>query len=109
MKLLIDQNLSFTLASSLADLFPGSTHVQQLRLAASRDPDLWALARARGYVLLTKDQDFESQILHPGPPPKGIILYLGNTTTVAVERLIRSHAAEITAFETDGERILRVR
>ncbi len=64
MKLLIDQNLSFTLASSLADLFPGSTHVQQLRLAASRDPDLWALARAR---------------------------------------------AEITAFETDGERILRVR
>ncbi len=38
-----------------------------------------------------------------------LILYLGNTTTVAVERLIRSHAAEITAFETDGEPILRVR
>jgi predicted nuclease of predicted toxin-antitoxin system len=40
MKLLFDQNLSPKLASRLADLFPGSSHVQTLGLDCASDDQI---------------------------------------------------------------------
>jgi predicted nuclease of predicted toxin-antitoxin system len=41
MKLLFDQNLSPKLVSRLADLFPGSSHVQSEGLDSANDDQIW--------------------------------------------------------------------
>ncbi|HEY4985830.1 MAG TPA: DUF5615 family PIN-like protein [Bradyrhizobium sp.] len=45
MKLLFDQNLSFRLCQTIANLFPDSNHVGSLGLSEVADRELWALLR----------------------------------------------------------------
>lgn len=108
MRLLFDQNLSRSLVPSLADVFPGSTHVANVKLETASDQQLWSWAREQGYVLITKDRDFERGSEFRGPPPKGIVLDAGNASTDDVEALIRRSIARIDAFEVDPLRILRL-
>ena len=49
MKLLFDQNLSPKLVMRLADLFPGSCHVQSAGLDCANDDQVWEHARRNGY------------------------------------------------------------
>ena len=58
MKLLFDQNLSPRLVGRLADLYPGSAHVQSVGLDVVSDDILWTYARAIGFAILTKDEDW---------------------------------------------------
>lgn len=44
MKLLFDQNISFKLCRSLADLFPGSSQVRLAGLAQADDRAVWNYA-----------------------------------------------------------------
>ena len=48
MRLLFDQNLSPRLARSLADVFPGSMHVQDVGLSTVGDGEVWDYAKAHG-------------------------------------------------------------
>jgi len=48
-KLLFDQNLSPFLANRLADIFPGSAHVQDVGLDRADDAAVWDYARANGF------------------------------------------------------------
>ncbi len=41
MKLLLDENLSPKLVTSLLDLFPGSGHVEDCRLGTGGDGEIW--------------------------------------------------------------------
>lgn len=70
MKLLLDENLSDRLVPALADLFPGSRHVKELGLMHSADDGLWEHAGKNGFVLLTKDKDFQQLCALRGAPPK---------------------------------------
>ena len=63
MKLLFDQNLSHRLTGQLAAEFPGSAHVRDLGMAAAPDPALWAYAAANGFVIASKDTDFQQRAL----------------------------------------------
>lgn len=101
MKLLIDQNLSHRLVGLLATEFPGSTHVRDAGLAAAPDPDVWAHAAANGFVIVSKDTDFQQRALLYGYPPKVIWVRLGNCTTAAVGALLQARLADIQAFEAD--------
>jgi predicted nuclease of predicted toxin-antitoxin system len=101
MKLLIDQNLSHRLVGQLATEFPGSAHVRDVGLATAADADVWAYAAANGFVILSKDTDFQQRALLYGHPPKVIWARLGNCTTAAVAALLRSRLADIQAFEAD--------
>jgi predicted nuclease of predicted toxin-antitoxin system len=100
-KLLFDQNLSPHLVNSLADLYAGSAHVQSVGLAAASDDSLWTYARANGFTIVTKDEDFNDMVMLRGFPPKVIWLHLGNSTTAEVEAAFRARHAEIAAFEQD--------
>jgi predicted nuclease of predicted toxin-antitoxin system len=102
MKLLFDQNLSFRLVGQLAVEFPGSAHVRDLGLATASDPDIWTYAATNGFVIVSKDIDFQQRALLYGPPPKVIWLRLGNCTTAAVADLLRLRLADIQAFEADA-------
>jgi predicted nuclease of predicted toxin-antitoxin system len=77
MKLLFDQNLSHCLVGQLAAEFPGSTHVSEVGLAAAADQDVWAYAAANGFVIVSKDTDFQQRALLYGHPPKVILAPAG--------------------------------
>ncbi len=101
MKLLFDQNLSPKLVTQLADLFPGSSHVQAEGLERADDEELWEHARQSGFAIVSKDEDFNNLSVVRGIPPKVIWLQLGNCTTSQVERVLRSRSSEIEAFARD--------
>lgn len=94
------------LVGRLGDQFPGSTHVTQVSLEAVTDHAVWAWARAHRQALVTKDHDFESAADFTGPPPKCIVVSLGNASTDDVEALLRRSTVEIDAFEHDDRRLL---
>ena len=100
-KLLFDQNLSPRLSTLLRAEFPGSAHVRQFGLARAADPVVWAHAAAQGFVITSKDVDFQQRALLLGPPPKVVWVRLGNCLTQHVEALLRSHHATLLEFEAD--------
>ena len=101
MNLLFDQNLSHRLVGQLAAEFPGSEHVRDAGLASAPDPDVWAHAAAGGFVIVSKDTDFQQRALLYGHPPKVIWIRLGNCSTTAVAALLVSRLADVQAFEAD--------
>jgi predicted nuclease of predicted toxin-antitoxin system len=101
MKLLFDQNLSFKVCRTLADLFPGSTHVRLVGLADATYRAVWDHARINGFVLASLDSDFAEMAALLGPPPKVIWLRCGNQPTAALENLLRNQAPAIASFEVD--------
>ena len=101
MKLLFDQNLSPKLAARLADLFPGSAHVQDEGLESASDERIWEYARIHGFAIVSKDVDFNNLSVLRGSPPQVIWLLLGNCTTQQIEAAIRAKAADVIAFENN--------
>jgi len=100
-KLLFDQNLSPRLAVRLADLFPASEHVDSVGLGAAPDERVWEYALACGLAIVSKDEDYSHLSVIRGCPPKVLWLLTGNCTTARIEAVIRSHLADILAFEAD--------
>lgn len=101
MKRLFDENLSPTLPTRLADLFPASEHVRNLGLARSPDPLIWQHALDAGFIIVSKDEDFHHLSFLRGAPPKVIGLSLGNCSTARFEKPLRERVDEITLFATD--------
>ena len=101
MKLLFDQNLSPKLVNHSATEFPGSVHVITIGLDAAPDPTLWAYAAANGYIIASKDSDFQQRAMMLGHPPKVIWIRLGNCPTADIATLLRSRLNDILAFEAD--------
>lgn len=87
MRLLFDANLSYRLARNLADIFPNSEHVTNLRLSKPDDWELWITARAQGFAIVTKDDDLPQLAAVKGHPPKIIWIRLGNCSTGQIESL----------------------
>ena len=102
MKLLFDQNLSWRLPKKLADLCPDSRHVREAGMKESEDIDIWEYAKANGYVIVTKDLDFQQRSLLFGHPPKVVRLRVGNCTVQTIEDLLRRHSPLIHTFESDA-------
>lgn len=101
MKLLFDQNLSPRLVTLLAAEFVGSQHVRNAGMAAAADPTIWAYAAREGFVIVSKDSDFQQRAVLRGHPPKVVWVRLGNCSTTDVEDLLRSHRSDLLAFEGD--------
>ncbi len=101
MKLLFDQNLSPKLVALLADIFPGSIHVQSVGLDCASDDQIWEHARLQDYVVVTKDEEFDDLRVLRGSPPKVIWVQLGNCTTAQVEAVFRVRLPEIKQFEKE--------
>ena len=98
MKLLLDQNLSWRLVSELQELFPGSRHVREAGMDRADDVVVWEHAKREGFMILSKDSDFQQRSLLYGAPPQCIWLRIGNCSTTEIAKLIRKHAADIREF-----------
>lgn len=106
MKLLFDENLSRRLVPDLDHDFPGSQHVATLGLETATDADIWAYASEHGYVIVSKDSDFQFMSARLGAPPKVIMIQIGNRSTSAVRDLLGAHADVIRDFEKSDDSVL---
>ena len=98
MKLLFDQNLSPRLPRLLADLYPESVHVREVGLRDGSDTKIWDYAKAHGFVIVSKDSDFQQRSLLHGHPPKFVWLRIGNCPVRPIEALLRKYSAAIHMF-----------
>ena len=102
MKLLFDQNLSPRLPNLLRDLFPGSVHVRELGLKDAEDAAIWDYALTHGFVIVSKDSDFQQRSLLFGAPPQFIWVRLGNCSVADSADLLRTHSVVIHTFGGDA-------
>ena len=98
MKLLFDQNLSPRLVDLLADVFPGSSHVQEAGLDRANDEDVWHFALTHGFTLVTKDSDFQERSQVAGSAPCVVWIRRGNCSTTIIEAMLRKHAELIATL-----------
>jgi len=85
----------------LVDLFPGSAHVRDFNLERADDQVVWQMAAQRGFVIVSKDDEFHQLSLLYGAPPKLIWLRFGNGSTTHIVERIRARSTAIRAFEAD--------
>lgn len=108
--LLFDANLSPRLVRSLRDVYPGSSHVTVIAGLQYDDRVIWQHAKEMQFAVVSKDNDFVHLSMLFGPPPKVILLAVGNAPTKVIEKLMRKDAGLIGQFlehETTGLLILR--
>ena len=108
MKLLFDENLSPKLPRLVANLFPDSLHVRDLGFRGKTDEEIWVYARENGFVIISKDSDFQQRSLLYGSPPKLIWLRMGNCNRAQLLRLITAHEQDIRAFAADAAEAILV-
>lgn len=108
MRLLFDENLSPRLADRLALAFPDSRHVDDVGLHGKADAEIWNYAGQRGFILVSKDNDFRQLSFLHGAPPKVVWLHVGNGPTGEIEALILARLHRIQDFFDDPESALLV-
>lgn len=91
MKLLLDENLSRRLIPFLQQDFPGSTQVALIGLERADDREIWEFAKANGFVIVTRDADFEDMSIVKGHPPQVIWLRTRNQTKGVVLNMLLQH------------------
>lgn len=87
----------------MSSTFPDSAHVERLGLLGAHDRRVWNTARDSGFVLVTKDADFQRFSVMLGLPPKVIWLRLGNGPTAEIARVLLENLETIRTFCADPE------
>lgn len=88
MKLLLDENLSRRLVPFLQHDYPDSNQVVLLGMESASDKEVWQKAKIDGYVIVTRDVDFQELSLVWGQPPKIIRLRTRNQSRAATLKLL---------------------
>ena len=103
MKLLLDENLSRRIVPFLQHEFPGTSQVTLLGLESASDQDIWLRAKKDGYVVVTRDADFQELSLVWGAPPQVIRLRTPNLNRTAVLKMLLDHKEQIQhSLEVDS-------
>lgn len=88
MKLLLDENLSRRLVPFLQHDYPESSQVVLLGLESASDQRVWQTARENGFVIVTRDADFQELSLILGQPPQVVRLDTPNQSRAATLKLL---------------------
>ena len=106
-RLLFDENLARRLVHALADVFPGSEHVEDALGRGTSDESIWTHALELGFLIVTKDEDFQRLSVWRGAPPKVVWIRLGNCSTSQIADLLRRSQALVASFlEREDETFL---
>jgi len=106
--LLVDNQLPVALARYLAANGHASLHVRDLGMADSDDRAIWAHASAQRWVIVSKDEDFQSLALRLGPPPQVIWVRIGNCRKQALFPVFDRLIGQITSALDRGDAIVEV-
>jgi predicted nuclease of predicted toxin-antitoxin system len=96
-KLLLDENISRRIAPALQIRFPGSTQVALLGLERSSDRQLCEFASEYGFVLCSKDDDFQRLVAARDYNPKVVYLAMGNASNDRILAALLAAADRIEA------------
>jgi predicted nuclease of predicted toxin-antitoxin system len=103
MKLLLDENLSRRLVPFLQHDYPGTSQVVVLGMEAASDREVWQKAKDDGYVIVTRDADFQELSLVWGQPPKVVRLRTLNQSRAATLKVLIDNRRLIEeALEANG-------
>ena len=95
MKLLLDENLSRRIVPFLQTAYPGSSQVVLLNLEAASDSEIWQYAKINGFVIVSRDSDFQERSLVAGHPPQVVWLKIPNRSKTVVLNILLDHHTEI--------------
>lgn len=101
MKLLLDENLSRRLVPALQARYPGSSQVALLGLERATDVEICDHAALHGFVICSKDDDFQRLVAARGYIPKLVHLALGNVGNDAVLAALLAAADRLEAAFDD--------
>lgn len=100
MKFLVDNQLPAALARWLSAKGFEAIHVLDLNLNESDDEQIWAHAATHGFVVISKDDDFQNRATHRGTG-QVVWVRLGNCRKKALfDTFERQVPAVIAALET---------
>lgn len=89
MRIKIDENLPASLAAALRAMGHDADTVMDEGLSGSRDPEVWAAAKAEGRFLITQDLDFsDTRTFAPGSHPGILLVRLGQATNRDLSALV---------------------
>jgi len=95
MKLLLDENLSRSIVPFLQTKFPGTSQVALAGLESASDAEIWQYAKDNGFVIESRDSDFQERSLVAGHPPQVVWLKIPNRSKTFVLNILLEHHAEI--------------
>lgn len=107
-RFLLDENLSEAVLGPIDTDYPGSGHVRRLLEAGASDEKVWRYARDNGFVLVTRDQDFERLCTLRGAPPKVIWLCDHNVSNTDVIDLLEQSRSKIEDFVADRDAVFMI-
>jgi predicted nuclease of predicted toxin-antitoxin system len=104
MRLLLDANLSWRMASVLKQHFDDCFHVDSIGLTVpAKDSEIWDYARKNDLIIVTNDEDFIDFINVKRFPPKVILMKTGNQSRLYITNLLIQRKDEILAFSSSAE------
>jgi predicted nuclease of predicted toxin-antitoxin system len=77
--------------------------VREVGLKEAGDSIIWTYAKQNGFVIVSKDSDFQQRSLLFGHPPKFVWLRVGNCPVSTIENLLRKYAAALRNFEQNDQ------
>lgn len=77
-------------------------------IRATKDLQIFQLAREAGAVVMTKDRDFVDLLERLGPPPPVIWLTCGNTSNRAMRQILDSAFPRAKALLEQGEPLVEI-
>lgn len=101
MKLLRDENLSRRMIPALETRFPGSSQVALLGLERASDAELCDFAAAGGFVICSKDGDFQRLVAARAYRPRLVRIAMGNVGNERILAALLSGADAIEAALAD--------
>ena len=109
MKILLDANISWKLASPLKSIFGECAHVDFIGLnIPTGDIEIWDYALENGFIIITKDNDFLDLLELNGFPPKVVLLRTGNNSSHALLELLKKIKPMIEDLEKNEYGLLEI-
>ena len=107
--LLVDNQLPAALARHLDAAGYPSLHVRDIGLADADDRAIWAYAKTREWVIVTKDEDFQDLSIRLGSPPQVLWVRLGNCRKQSLLQVFDHLIESLDAALASGEPIVELR
>ncbi len=110
MTIWIDAHLSPAIATWINITF-GITALalRDVGLRDAEDPEIFAAARAKGVIFMTKDSDFADLVDRLGTPPQVILLTCGNTSNARLKEILSSILPTALELLQAGEALVEIR
>lgn len=106
----IDAQLSPSLAPWISEHFGiEAFSLKYLGLQTASDREIFDRARLEGAILMTKDSDFVRLLEALGPPPRVLLVTLGNTSNSRMRDALKKTLREAMALLESGEVLVELR